>query len=105
SAHTSLQGLQTKDLSQQAQQTLAGISAATVKLNGLVDKLSAVDGIYSGVQRATDSVVDAARDTSAAGEELAQTLRAVRLAAGSIQRLADALETDSDMLLKGRTKR
>jgi hypothetical protein len=38
------------------------------------------------------------------GSELANTLRDVRDAAESIQRLTDALDTDSDMLLKGRAK-
>jgi len=112
SAQRAVRGLQTAELSQQAQQMLAGVSATTRtlndsarKLDGLIDKLSKLDGVYSGMERATASVVDVARNASGASEELAQTLRAIRQAAGAIQKLADALETDSDMLLKGRTRR
>lgn len=55
-------------------------------------------------QRATDSVGDLAGGQSSVGVELAETLRGVREAADSVQHLAEALGTDSDMLVKGRAK-
>jgi ABC-type transporter Mla subunit MlaD len=55
-------------------------------------------------QRATDSIGDLAGGARGVGSELGDTLRSVREAAESIQRLTDALDTDSDMLLKGRAK-
>jgi paraquat-inducible protein B len=103
-AHGTLRGLQTKELSTQAQRTLASIETTTTRLNGLVDKLSGDEGVATNLQRATESVAEVAHGASGATEELEQTLRAVREAASSIQKLAEALETDSDMLLKGRTR-
>jgi len=61
-------------------------------------------GVLASAQRATESIGDLAGGAKGVGPELADTLRAVREAADSIQHLADALDTDSDMLLKGRAK-
>jgi hypothetical protein len=58
----------------------------------------------TSVERASDSVGDVAASARGFGPELGETLRDLREAADSIRQLADALELDSDMLLKGRSK-
>lgn len=92
-------------VSREAEATLVDIRTAVGKIDRLADKLAADDGVYMSVRRASDAVGDAAASAAGAGGELEETLRAVQGAAASIQRLADALETDSDMLLKGRARR
>lgn len=100
-----LKGLQTAELSSEAQATLGNINQAVVKMNGLLDRMSSENGMAQSAQRASDAVGDVARNMSGLGVEVEQTLRAIQEAATSIQRLTDALEQDSDMLLKGRARK
>ena len=71
---------------------------------GSMDKVEGDKGILRSVQRASDAVGDVARNANGLGKELEETLRDIQEAAASIRRLADALERDPDMLLKGRAK-
>jgi ABC-type transporter Mla subunit MlaD len=100
-----LSGLQTDKLSNRAQGTLGNIDAVANRVNGLLDRTGAQDGLFVSAQRASDALGDAARNATGLGTELDETLHAVQEAAGSVQKLADALELDSDMLLKGRARR
>jgi phospholipid/cholesterol/gamma-HCH transport system substrate-binding protein len=100
-----LSDLQTDKLSARAQGTLENIDGVTNRMSVLLDRTTAQDGLFMSAQRASDAVGDAARNATGIGTELDETLRAVQEAAGSIQKLADALELDSDMLLKGRARR
>lgn len=99
-----LRGLQTEQLSSETQTTLSNINQAVVKMNTLLDRMNAENGMAASAQRASDAVGDVARNMSGLGGDVEQTLRAVQDAARSIQRLTDALERDSDMLLKGRAR-
>ena len=56
----------------------------------------------TNAERATNSLNEVARGAQAVGPEMELTLREVRGAAHSIRRLADQLERDPDMLVKGR---
>jgi hypothetical protein len=47
---------------------------------------------------------DVAQNANGLGLEISETLRDVQQAADTIQRLGDALNRDSDMLLKGRSR-
>jgi paraquat-inducible protein B len=100
-----LSGLQTEKLSARAQGALGNIDEVATRMNALLDRTTAQDGLMASAQRASDAVGDAARNATGIGTQLDETLQAVHEAADSVQKLADALELDSDMLLKGRARR
>jgi ABC-type transporter Mla subunit MlaD len=100
-----LTDLQTGKLSTQAQGTLTNIDGMTTRVNALLERTTAQDGLVVSAQRASDALGDAARNATGLGTEIDETLHAVQEAASSVQKLADALELDSDMLLKGRSRR
>jgi paraquat-inducible protein B len=79
-------------VSDEAQKTIA-------KLSRLLDDVQAKDGVLASAKRTSDALGDVTRTS------LDQTLREIREAAEAIRRLADALERDPDMLLKGRQKK
>jgi len=101
---TSLKQADISGLSNEARQTIAGLKAAIAHLDAMLASMGSEKGVLASAQRATESIGDLAGGAKGVGPELADTLRAVREAADSIQHLADALDTDSDMLLKGRAK-
>jgi paraquat-inducible protein B len=101
---TSLQQADVGKLSRQASEALSGIRKAVARVDAMLETMGSDKGLLSSVQRATDQIGDVAAGGKGLGSDLAETLRAVRDAADSIQHLADALDTDSDMLLKGRAK-
>ncbi len=91
-------------LSGEAGKAVTGLNVAVTRLSGVLERIDGDRGLVASAQRATDSIGDLAGGAKGLGSELEDTLRDVREAADSIQRLADALDTDSDMLLKGRAK-
>jgi phospholipid/cholesterol/gamma-HCH transport system substrate-binding protein len=91
-------------LSTDARRAIGGMTEAIAHLDALLTKVGSDKGLLVSAQRATDSIGDLAGGAKSIGSELGDTLREVREAADSIQRLSDALDTDSDMLLKGRAK-
>lgn len=100
-----LQAVDAGKLSADTQKTLADVQVSIGHVNTLLARAAADDGLYASAERASFMVGDAARNASGASRELETTMRAMQDAAGSIQRLTDALERDSDMLLKGRARR
>ena len=91
-------------LSQDAQRTLSELSGTMTRVNGLLADLQGEKGLIASVARASVAVGDVAHGATGLGENLEQTLRDVQSAAAAVQRLGDALDRDSDMLVKGRTK-
>ncbi len=91
-------------LSSGADAMIGRLQDAIAHLDSMLTKMDGEKGLLASAQRATDSMGDLAGGAAGIGSELANTLRDVREAAESIQRLTDALDTDSDMLLKGRAK-
>jgi hypothetical protein len=73
-------------------------------MHDILTRFDGERGVLTSVQRASDSLGDVAGSARRFGPELGETMRDLRDAAGSIRQLADALELDSDMLLKGRSK-
>jgi paraquat-inducible protein B len=104
SLQSSLKQADVPRLSAEARETIIGLRGAVVHLNAMLARMDGDEGLVVSAQRATDSIGDLAGGAKGIGGDLADTLRGVREAADSIQRLADALDTDSDMLLKGRAK-
>ncbi|MBA3541856.1 MAG: MCE family protein [Deltaproteobacteria bacterium] len=83
--------------------TLDNLSATAARLRRILDRFDGDHGLVAGAQRAIDSLGRLGRATGGTGE-LGQTIRDVGEAARSVRALADALERDPDMLLKGRRK-
>jgi len=83
---------------------LDNVNRSLKTLRGLVDSVSGQDGLLDSAKRATDSVGDLGRDTNARTVELDRTLRDVSEMARAIRDLAEALERDPDMLLKGKAE-
>jgi ABC-type transporter Mla subunit MlaD len=84
---------------------LSGDAHATlVRLQKVLDRVDGEHGLLASVQRATDSMGDMAGGARSVGPELSETLRDVREASVTVRALLEALERDSDMLLKGRAK-
>jgi ABC-type transporter Mla subunit MlaD len=89
-------------VSGQAQATLTNLDRTVQRLDAVLARLDGDRGLLASAQRATDAVGDAAASAPVLGDELSATLREIREAAESFERLTDALERDPDMLLKGR---
>jgi paraquat-inducible protein B len=104
SLQSSLKQADIPRLSVEARETISGLRSAIVHLDAMLTKMNGEQGLVVSAQRATDSIGDLAGGAKGIGSELADALRSIREAADSIQHLADALDTDSDMLLKGRAK-
>jgi phospholipid/cholesterol/gamma-HCH transport system substrate-binding protein len=80
----------------------ARLDAAISHANAVLARLDGDRGLFASAQRALDGFGDLASMSPDLGADLSDTLREIRSAASSIQRVADALERDPDMLIKGR---
>lgn len=100
--NTQVNALNTGELSGNINQTLTAVKSTLSRVDGLVDGLNAHDGMLSGATDSLRSINEVARNARSLGPEMEATLREVQSAAQSIRRLADALEREPDMLLKGR---
>lgn len=96
--------MDTKQLSAGAQQSLVNLNVTLTKTNRLLDNVQGERGLLASAQRTSDAMGDMARNTNSLSPELEETLRDIAGAAQSIRRLANALERDPDMLIKGRAK-
>ncbi len=97
-------GLDTRKLSRETSKALVGLTDTVTRLNGLLAKVDGEKGLLASATRASDALGDTVRGADAVGGQLESTLTAVEKAAKSIQKLANALEKDPDMLLKGRSR-
>ena len=104
SLQTKLEEIRTKELSSDAQRAFEQLARMTTEIQTLVERFNGERGIANSVQRATDRVGDVATNTRSFGPELSETLRDVREASNAVRQLAQSLDLDSDMLLKGRAK-
>jgi phospholipid/cholesterol/gamma-HCH transport system substrate-binding protein len=92
-------------LSKDAQQTLANLNVALTSINQVVGRVNGDKGLVASVQRTSESLGSMAQKANHVGPAMEDALKDVQSAAQSIQRFADALEMDPDMLIKGRAKR
>lgn len=92
-------------LTGEAQTLMANLNVTVLKINHLVDQVSSDKGVVRSIQRTADAVGTTAANASHVGPALEETLREVQGAAESVRRLADSIDRDPDMLLKGRAKR
>lgn len=91
-------------ISLRAQRTLERLDGTIDHMNGILARVDGEKGVMVSAERASDAVGDVATNARGFTDELGTTLHDVQLAAESIQKLTDALERDSDMLLKGRAR-
>jgi phospholipid/cholesterol/gamma-HCH transport system substrate-binding protein len=91
-------------LSSRADEMLTLLNATLTRSNTLLARLDGDKGLMASAQRASNAVGDVAVNARSLGPELEETLRDVQEFTAAIQRVADALERDPDMLLKGRAR-
>ena len=99
-----LKALNLSQLSNEADKNLKEFNGVLVRTNALLTRLDGEQGLFHNAERSADAIGEVARGARSLGPELELTLREVRGAAHSIKRLADDLDRDPDMLLKGRAQ-
>ena len=73
-------------------------------MNKVLDRLDGDKGIMASVKGATDAFGEMGRNGRGTQRDLEATLRDVSEAAEAIRTLAESLDRDPDMLIKGKTK-
>jgi phospholipid/cholesterol/gamma-HCH transport system substrate-binding protein len=91
-------------LSQDARAALTSLNTAVLSLNGLLAQIGGEKGLAASLQQTSNSMGAMAQNANRVGPAIEDASRDVQGAARAVQRLADALELDPDMLLKGRGK-
>ena len=99
---TALERIDRQDLGGKAADTLTDLNVAVNKLNKVLDMLGGPEGLLASAQQATDGFGELARASRGTQKDLQTTLQDVGEAAEAIRALADAIERDPDMLLKGK---
>jgi paraquat-inducible protein B len=94
-----------QDLGGKAASAIADVNVAVNKMNSVLDRLDGQAGLVASTQRATDAFGDIGQAGRHTQRDLGTALRDVSEAAEAVRSLVEALESDPDMLLKGRTKR
>ncbi len=89
-------------LSKEAGALLVALNDAMVRMNRLLARVDGDKGLLASVTRASDAFGDTARGVDGLGVDIEDALEAVQEAAKSVRKLADSIEKEPDMLLKGR---
>ncbi len=104
-ANDSVKKLDTGKLSGLTAEGLANLNAAIARTNVLLARLDSQTGLLSRAENSTTQFGEAATSVRGVGQEVEATLRELQDTAASIRRVAESLEQDPDMLLKGRSKK
>ena len=99
-----VRGADTPKISAAVTQAVAHLDTTVVRMNTLLERVQGDKGLLASAERASNAVGDVAQNAKGLDLEFEETLRDVQQAADTIQRLGDALDRDSDMLLKGRSR-
>lgn len=83
---------------------LDNLNESIVRVNHILARVDGDEGLVSSARRATDAMGDLGRTANGSAADLDRTLRDVSEAAQAIRDLAESLERDPDMLLKGRSR-
>jgi phospholipid/cholesterol/gamma-HCH transport system substrate-binding protein len=97
--------LDTKGLSQDGRAALSSWQGTASRANRLLDRMDGDRGLLASAERFSSSLGDAASNANGFTTEMEHTLRDVSEAAAAVRDLADALERQPDMLIKGRNSR
>lgn len=84
--------------------TIAHLDETIASLQRILRRVDADGGLLTGAERATQSVDGLGLRAAGVTDELDRTVRDLGDAARTVRSLADAIERDPDMLLKGRQK-
>jgi phospholipid/cholesterol/gamma-HCH transport system substrate-binding protein len=104
SVHRTALRIEQAALPEKAAETIDDLRAAVGKMNAVLDQLDGDSGLLAAAKQATQSFGAVGSDARGTTRELDSTLREIREAAEAIRGLAETLERDPDMLLKGRAK-
>jgi phospholipid/cholesterol/gamma-HCH transport system substrate-binding protein len=99
-----LQRVDRAHLPDKAATAIESLNGAVVRVNGVLDGIGGDSGLVASTRRATDSIGDLGRNTSDSTADLERTLRDLDEAAQAIRQLAESIDRDPDMLVKGRAK-
>ena len=88
----------------QAKATLASADAAIADARKVLTALDGDHGLVASAHRATDSFGEVGRKTSATADDLDRTVRELGDAARAVRELAEELDREPDILVKGRGK-
>jgi ABC-type transporter Mla subunit MlaD len=91
-------------LPQRAGRTFDELRETAGRINRVLARVEGESGLLSTTQRSVNALGEAGRSASDTTHSLSDTLQEVRSAAEAIRILADRIERDPDMLLKGRAK-
>jgi ABC-type transporter Mla subunit MlaD len=91
-------------LPDRAKATLSAADQAIADARGVLRRIDGDHGLVASAQRATDSFGELGRRSAASADELDRTLRELGEAAQSVRELADEIEREPDILLKGRER-
>ncbi len=97
-----LQKADKEHLFPKARQSIENLDAAVASIQRLVDRAGGDGGLLDDAEHATESVDAFGLRAKRLTDDLDRTLRDLSDAAHAFRTLADALERDPDMLLKGR---
>ncbi|HTU63195.1 MAG TPA: hypothetical protein VMF89_32265, partial [Polyangiales bacterium] len=97
--------LDARGLSQDGRALLSSWQGTAVRANRMLDRMDGDRGLLASAERFSNSLGDAASNANGFTTEMEHTLRDVSEAAAAVRDLADALERQPDMLIKGRSGR
>ncbi len=94
-----------QDLGGKTARAISELDVAARRMNEVLERLGGQDGLLASARRATDAFGEMGRAGRGTQKDLETTLRDLSEAAGAIRELAEEVERDPDMLLKGKSKR
>lgn len=100
--NSQLMGSSLPDTTRELRETLAALSKTAGNIDGAIERIVSKDGVLMSAEGSLSSVRHVALGMQALTPEMDAALKEVRNAARSFRRLADSLEREPDMLIKGR---
>jgi ABC-type transporter Mla subunit MlaD len=99
-----LRGVDRARLPARTAEAMDALNESVGKVNLVLDRVAGDAGLLASTQRATDNLGDLGRAGTRSSRDLDRTLRDLDEAARAIRDLAQSIERDPDMLVKGRAK-
>lgn len=100
-----VEGVHAERIADHADKVLANLEVTTRELNALAGQINGQNGLMANANKSSVQLGELAKTANGMTQEMAETMASIRDAADAIQRVADALELDPDMLTKGRAKK
>jgi phospholipid/cholesterol/gamma-HCH transport system substrate-binding protein len=100
--NSQLMGSSLPDTTRELRSTLTALSKTAGNIDGAIERIVSKDGVLMSAEGSLSSVRHVALGMQALTPEMDAALKEVRNAARSFRRLADSLEREPDMLIKGR---